>query len=116
MTKIAMRTVVLAAALALAATGCGGPDLGAVAPCDLLTPDQLADAGLGAGSPADTGPVRTCSWTPEGGGPGKRTVLMVLPGVALDEYRSLPMASGSGALADDEIAGRPALRRSGPGA
>lgn len=112
---ITMTTAVLATALALTTAGCAGTDLGAVAPCDLLTPGQLGDAGLGAGRPADTGPVRSCSWTPEGGLPGEQTLLMVIPGAALDEFRTLPLATGSGDFADDEIGGRPALRRSGPG-
>lgn len=115
MKKMTTMTTVLAAALALAAAGCAGPDLGSVAPCELLTPDQLADAGLGTGRPGDTGPARTCSWTPEGGGLAEQTMLMVLPGAGLDEFRSFPVAAGSGTFADDEIGGRPALRRSGPG-
>jgi len=51
-----MRMITKSAAVALlllvgtaCAGGGSGPDLGAVAPCDLLTPAQRADAGLGSG-------------------------------------------------------------------
>jgi hypothetical protein len=113
-----MITTMTVAALLLAGAGCArgasGPDLGAVAPCDLLTPAQVAAAGLGPGRAADAGPVRSCSWRQEGAGFTVPVLLTVAPGAGLDEFRS---ASGGPGVefVDDEIGGFAALRTSGEG-
>ncbi|QNG52243.1 DUF3558 family protein [Pseudonocardia petroleophila] len=111
-----MITMLTVAALVLAGAGCArgasGPDLGAVAPCDLLTPAQVAAAGLGPGRAADAGPVRSCSWRQEGPAFTVPVLLTVAPGAGLDEFRS---AYPGGEFVDDEIGGFAALRTSGEG-
>ena len=102
-----MRMITKSAAVALlllvgtaCAAGGSGPDLGAVAPCELLTPAQRADAGLGSGRPADTGPVRSCTWAPAGAGFGVPTSLLVLPDTELDEARAFSPGADPGDRGD----------------
>ncbi|QJY49820.1 DUF3558 family protein [Pseudonocardia broussonetiae] len=120
MRMITIMTAVLATAgLVLSGAGCargaGGPDLAAVAPCDLLTPAQLATAGLGAGRAADTGPARSCTWTRRDAGFAVPVAtLLVFPGEDLDGIRSAPTPF-SGGYTDAEVGGLAALRTSGPG-
>lgn len=111
--------VLVTAGLVLSGAGCargaGGPDLAAVAPCDLLTPAQLAAAGLGAGRAADTGPARSCTWTQRDAGVAVPVAtLLVLPGEDLDGIRSAP-APFSGGYTEAEVGGFTALRTSGDG-
>lgn len=113
--------VLVTAGLVLSGAGCargagaGGPDLAAVAPCDLLTPAQLAGAGLGAGRAADTGPARSCTWTRRDAGYAVPVAtLLVLPGEDLDGIRSAPTPF-SGGYTDAQVGGFAALRTSGDG-
>lgn len=112
-TKTMVAALVLAAATACAGAG-SGPDLGSVQPCDLLTPAQLADAGLGAGRPVAAGPLQSCSWMPAGGGLGVPVSLALLPDTGLAEIRDAGAGLGAGAdLTDTEVGGYPALRGTG---
>lgn len=109
-----MITRTTAIGLVLLATACGGgasgPDLGSVAPCDLLTPAQRSDAGLDVGRPADTGPLRSCTWMPEGAGFGVPVILGVLPGSELGEARTV---SPRAEVTETEVGGFPALQMTG---
>lgn len=93
------------------APGGGGPGgtvppsgLGAVAPCELLTPTQLREVGL-AGSravPTDSGALRSCAWTD----PRRLVPTVVAFGTGVD---LTDMAAGMGGRPEDaEVAGFPA--------
>lgn len=108
---------IMVVGLVLVGSGCGsggaaGPDLGSVAPCELLTQAELAEVELGVGRPADAGPLRSCSWSSESGAGGfaPPVILSIMPEVGLDEVRG---ATG-GATEDGEIGGRPAVSTGEP--
>jgi hypothetical protein len=126
MVMIRIAWVGMAGVLALAA-GCGGVDgragaapvatvdIGAVAPCELLTSAQLGEVGLAgaAARPIETGPVRSCQWT----APGSfvPSVLAISSGAGLSALAAGQSEAGA-SLVEGAIAGRPALEMAVGGA
>jgi hypothetical protein len=84
-----------------------------VTPCDLLTPAQLDELGLGGATarPVDTGPARSCQWS----APGSFTpaILSIFSGVGLETIASAQ--GGAAGFTESEVAGYPALSGGGPG-